>query len=104
MAKQSAKIGYVSKVKDDHNKFVNEIIERKVAVDILRNNFRMQYGEAINGTLRLSNRISFIADKYSFEHSSNLRYIVLDGQKWTISSFEITRPKIVLEIGGVYNG
>lgn len=104
MAKSSALVGYVSNVKDEHNKFIKQVTERKVGGNILRSAARFQYGEAVNGSLRLSVRFSFIADRYSFEHYNNIVYVVLEGKKWVVNSIEPQRPRLILELGGVYNG
>lgn len=73
--------------------------------DVIRNSIRWnQSMNSTNDNIVLSNTISIIADAYAFNNYQNIRYVEVDGAKWRVSSVEIQRPRILLYLGGVYNG
>ena len=55
-------------------------------------------------TLRLSNRISIVADKYAYTNFMSIRYVLYMGSKWKVTEAEVQRPRIILTLGGVWNG
>lgn len=58
----------------------------------------------VNDDLSLNNRISIVGDAFAYEHFSDIRYVVLNGVKWAVNSVELSPPRLILSIGGVYNG
>jgi hypothetical protein len=38
------------------------------------------------------------------EHFSNIRYICYGGARWVTKSLSYDKPRVHLQIGGVYNG
>lgn len=104
MPKTSATIGYVSKVKTEHNVVKEQIIERTVGGDMLNSYSKFNVSDSVNGTLSLSNRFSFIGDAYSFMNYGSIRYVRIRGVNWEVSTVGEKRPRLVLEIGGKYNG
>lgn len=72
--------------------------------DVIRNTRRLQDGEYLNNDLTVGNSISILADPYAIEHFFNMRYIGWSGTLWTISEVEVQTPRLVLRLGGVYNG
>lgn len=52
----------------------------------------------------ISNRVSFVADRFAYTHSDNIRYASLDGVRWRVSNIKVARPRIILTLGGVYRG
>lgn len=59
---------------------------------------------SINKNISLSNRISFIADPYAFEHFSSIKYVEKLNVKWEVSSITVEYPRIIMSLGEVYNG
>lgn len=78
--------------------------EKEVYGDVLSNVRRWDSGQEINNDLNVSNRISVVASRFIYEHLGAMRYVVWNGTKWKISSAEIVRPRVILSLGGVYNG
>ena len=60
--------------------------------------------ENLNDDITLNNKISIVTDLFADEHLYAIRYVVYGGSKWKVTSVELRRPRIVLSIGGVYNG
>lgn len=106
MAKWYGRVGYGHSVEDPEQNGVWEdvITERKFYGDVVRNTRRLAFGDQVNSDLTTSNSISIMADSYALENIFALRYVEWAGALWTISEVEEQRPRLILRLGGVYNG
>lgn len=104
MAKFYGKIGYVKSVENTPGVWIDESTERTHYGDLLENNTRWQDGGQLNDNLALNNRISIIADPFANANFHRIRYVNWMGSYWEVSNVKIQRPRIILTIGGVYNG
>lgn len=82
----------------------NPIIERVYYGDVLQNTRRFDNGTDINDDLQINNRISIMADAYANEHFFGMKYVDWMGALWKVTNVEVQRPRLILTIGGVYNG
>lgn len=104
MAKFYGVIGYAIQKETAPGVWEDEIIEKNYRGDVGLNQFRWQNGDKINDDLNIDNSISIIADEYAYNTYGYMKYIIWHGQKWKIQSLAINRPRIVIQIGGLYNG
>lgn len=104
MAKFYGKIGYVSPVETAPDVWEEVPVERNYRGDVVLSQQRWQPADQANKNFNLDNSISILADEYAYTNVGRIRYIVWHGQKWEITSLNIIRPRMVLQIGGVYNG
>lgn len=105
MAKFYGVVGYAGIVDKGHGVFEEEIVsERMYRGDVTRIVRRFENGESLNDNLTVSNEISIVADAYAYEHFYNIRYVQWSGARWKVSNVEVQRPRLILSIGGVYNG
>lgn len=104
MAKFHGRVGYIQTKETSPGVYTPVVTERDCVGDILRNNQRWEKSENLNDNFTISNRFSILTDEYINQNIKNLKYIQWMGTKWTITSFEIERPRIILTVGGVYNG
>jgi hypothetical protein len=72
--------------------------------DVIRNRRRMDTADQINEDLRVSNSISIVADEYAVKHFFLIKYVVWEGARWVVNAVEVKPPRLILELGGVYNG
>ena len=100
------RIGFVITVQDEikPSKWVEKAIEKQYYGDILKNNFRWESGLSVNDDINISNRISVIADNYMTSNLQYMKYIEISGAFWKINSIDIQAPRLILEIGGIWNG
>lgn len=84
--------------------FEDVIVEKNYKGDVVRNARRFQDGSTITDGVSLDNSINILADNYANEHIDAMRYVVWRGKRWEISSVEVQRPRLILRLGGVYNG
>lgn len=105
MAKWYGKIGFIKQVEKKPGVYVSETIERNYYGDIIRNSRGWAIAtEGTNDSLTLNNQISILADSFASDNSSFMKYIEIMGGKWKITNIEINYPRLVLTIGGLYNG
>lgn len=96
-------IGYAETLEIEPGVWSEEFTERKYYGDLLRNSRRLQSSQQINDDITISNQISILADPYAVQHFHAIRYAELFGTKWKVSSIEVQYPRLILELGGVYN-
>lgn len=104
MAKFFGVIGYADLQETAPGVWEEVIVERKHFGDVIKNVKRNENAQTLNDNINISNRISIVADPYALNHVFALRYVEWCGSRWEVSSVEIDRPRLVLTIGGVYNG
>lgn len=106
MAKFCGEIGYGETVESPPESGVwkDIITERKSFGDIIRNTRQLREGEHLNNDLTVSNSISIVADAYAAQHFFAIRYVKWAGALWTVTNVEVQRPRLILTLGGVYNG
>lgn len=104
MAKWYGKIGFAETVKQPGSVYIEEITEREYYGDITRNSRRLESSGHLNDDINISNEISVVADPYANQNFHMMRYVEFMGAKWKISSVEVKYPRLILTVGGVYNG
>lgn len=72
--------------------------------DVIRNSRQVQNGPFVNDTLTVQNSISIVADEYANKQFSAIRYVKWMGVLWTVTDVEVQHPRLLLRLGGVYNG
>lgn len=104
MNKFYGKIGYAISEETVPGVWVEQIIERSYYGDVIRNIRRLQSSENLNDDINVSNEISIVADAFANQNFHSMRYVEYMGTKWKVSSIEVKYPRLILSIGGVYNG
>lgn len=104
MAKFYGKIGFT--VMQETLPDVWEPVEtvRDYFGDLNRNQRRWTNGESVNEDIEVSNEISIVLDDFLQENIGALKWVEVMGAKWKVNSITITYPRVVLTLGGVYNG
>ena len=104
MNKFYGKIGYAISEETTPGVWVEQIVERSYYGDVIRNIRRLQSSENLNDNINVSNEISIVADAFANQNFHSMRYVEYMGTKWKVSSIEVKYPRLILSIGGVYNG
>lgn len=105
MAKYRGKIGYAETVKTPAGVWVEKIVEKEHSGDLIKNHAKHESSGGVNDNLNISNNISIVANAYAKEHFHQMRYATFMGAKWKITSVDASqRPRLILTLGGVYNG
>ena len=97
-------VGFVEKVEKRPGVFTSEPVEHQYAGDVLRRNLRYQAGPSVNDTITPSQQISILADPYARNHVGSMKYVKWMGTAWKISEITVEYPRLILTLGGAYNG
>lgn len=107
MARFHGKVGYGNTVEAPKGSgvWVDEIVEHEYFGDVLRHSRRLDDPQArFNPDIVVVNSISIVADQYANQNYINIKYVEWDGVRWTVSSVEVRRPRLILYLGSPYNG
>lgn len=103
MARYSGLVGYGQQVEVEPGVWDTEDKEVMMKGDLLRQNANIQ-DSGINDTVSLNHRVSLIGDAYAFDNYYNMKWITVNGFKWTVSAIELQRPRLIVTLGGIWNG
>ena len=95
MAKFYGSVGYADTVETAPGVYEEKIVEYPYYGDLTRNTRQLQSGETLNDDINIANEI---------KNFHKMRYVVFMGEKWKISKVEVGYPRLILTIGGIYNG
>lgn len=104
MAKFYGEIGYGETVEAAPGVWEDNIVEKSYYGDVIRNSRQLKDDGEVNLDLTVGNSISIVADAYANEHFFAIRYIRWAGALWTVSNVDVQSPRLILRLGGVYNG
>jgi hypothetical protein len=105
MPKFSGEIGYAVPTDQGDGVWTDVITERKHRGNVVRNTRRLEFSpEKVNADISVGNSISIVANAYASKHFWAIRYIRWQGALWTVDNVEVQSPRLLLRLGGVYNG
>ena len=104
MAKYCGMIGYAGLVEIEPGIWEDGITERAAIGDMLSNYRSLENSGDINDNINIANKISIVADPYAINNFHSMRYATYMGAKWKIKNVEVNHPRLILTLGGVYNG
>lgn len=97
-------VGFVESKEVSPSVYDDSVVERKYYGDVIRNSKKWEASEHLNDNININNSISIIGDPFVYEHFFAIKYVEWMGTFWEVKTVEIQRPRLVLTIGGVYNG
>lgn len=97
-------IGFVKTEETAPDVFTEIAEEREYYGDVTRQTTKWQPSEYLNDNLNVTNQFRILADGYMLENMYAMRYVVWHGSRWKILTIDEERPRVVLTIGGVWNG
>lgn len=104
MAKFYGSVGYAETVKTAPGVHEERIVEYPYYGDLTRNARQLQSSETLNDDINVANEISIVADPFAYQNFYRMRYVGFMGTKWKVTKVEVQYPRLILTIGGVYNG
>lgn len=104
MAKFYGVIGFRETVETAPGVWTPQIKERTYSGDSIRTRRRLQSGGQVNDDISITNDISIISDPYAKENYLSILYVEFMGAKWKVSDVEVQYPRLILTLGGLYNG
>lgn len=105
MARYHDKIGFLITEDNQVTGLVTETpVERIYFGKVLEHTRRWQSSDMVTDDLQLGNQIAITANDYAFKHASAIKYAMLMGCRWKVTSMKVKGPELILTLGGVYNG
>ena len=105
MAKFYGQVGYAESVETTPGVWEEQIVERDYCGDLIKNNRKLESSDSVNDNINISNSISIISDPYANENFHKIRYAKFMGTEWKVINVEVSQyPRLILTLGGVYNG
>lgn len=104
MNKWYGNVGFSKTVEYESGAFEPRIIDRPYYGDIESNRWKRQSSGGVNDDINLSNQISIVSDPYAIHNCSEIIYVEFMGTKWKVTDVDVQYPRLVLSIGGVWNG
>ena len=104
MAKFHGKLGYGITGETKPGVWVDQIIEKDVVGDFIKNTRQLEHSGGVNDNININNSISSVADHYVTENFHLIKYVKFMGTAWKVRTAEVQYPRIILTLGGEYNG
>lgn len=107
MGKFYGKIGFITtEEKPGHPGVYEEVVTEKTYYgELIRSVKRWQgVADKLNDDVNVDVQISILCNPYLLENVSHIRFIDWMGAAWKVNSVEPQYPRLILSIGGVYNG
>ncbi len=105
MGKFYGTIGYAESVETRPGIWDGVITERKYYGDLISGASRWStQSDSSNDDLTIDAQISIIADAFAYHKAHSIKYVEFMGAKWKITKVDPKHPRLILTLGGVYNG
>lgn len=104
MAKWCGKIGFAETVEVEPGVWDDDILERRYQGELLRHTRNQSVSGNVVEDITISNQISVLSDLYARKNHRNIKYVEFEGTKWRVSVCGVEYPRLILTLGGVYNG
>lgn len=97
-------IGYVVTEQTRPGVWAPKEVKRFYYGDVIQNTRRLQSAGQTNDNIIISNSVSIVADPYATDNFHNIKYVKYMGAKWKVTDIKVQYPRLLLTLGGVYNG
>jgi len=103
MGKFYGPIGYGVTEETRPGVWTNNITEREVYGEVIKNTKRTENSEKVNKDISVSVQISFLADPYALQNFHLIKYAKYLGVKWEVTLVDESYPRLILTLGGLYH-
>ena len=104
MAKFYGAIGYAVTEETAPGVWEEQITERMYYGELVRNTRKLHTADQLNDDINVANEVSILADPFAYENFYSIKYVEFMGAKWKVTNVEVQYPRLILTVGGVYNG
>lgn len=104
MAKFAGLVGYVTEEETALGVWSPVETPKRMKGDMLRQSSSSQNGDKVNSDITLNHRVSLVGDAYAFGNYFNIKWIEVNSRKWEVESVEIKSPRLIVTVGGLWNG
>lgn len=104
MAKYHGYVGYGEDKETYPGVWEEVITEREYTGDVIKSRTNIQQTTTVSASLTLNNNFSILGDEFAFDNLYNIRYVTYSNKKFKVTGVEPERPRLILTVGGLYNG
>ena len=105
MKRWFGKVGYSKTVETEPGTWEDQYTECNYYGDIQRSNTRWAGDtNSTNDDLTVNTQISILADQFAIDNFYSIKWIEYLGAKWKITNVDPQPPRLLLTLGGVWNG
>jgi hypothetical protein len=105
MTRFAGAVGYATSQEGAPGVWSDVLTEKNYYGEVIRDTSRLvPDATQVNADLSLNNAFSIMADAYAMDNVEAMRYVRWNGHYWTITSVEVRRPRLILQIGGLWSG
>lgn len=104
MAKWHGNIGFAESVETEPGIWDDQIKEFSYYGEVVKNTYNLNPYNGTTTDVVISQTISITSDPYADQNFPSMRYVVLRGTKVKVTNVEPQYPRLLLTLGGLYNG
>lgn len=104
MNKWYGKVGYVETTEVEPGIWDEQETIHEYYGEWVRNSSKFNVSGDVNDNRDVSAELSIMADSYAELHFRSIRYVEFGDARWKVNSVEPRRPRLILSLGGIYNG
>lgn len=104
MARFAGNVGFAISTEVRPGYFEDVVTEKTYLGDVKREARQAVTVDKLNDDLVIENTVEIVADSYASDNIFAIRYVVWAGARWKVSNAEVQHPRLLLRLGGVYNG
>lgn len=104
MNRWCGEVGYIETVEVEPGVWEEREVVRFYYGEFVKKSSKFIVSGGVNDDRDVSAEISVMADPYSELHFHSIGYVKFGGVKWKVNTVEPRRPRLILSIGGIYNG
>lgn len=104
MNKWFGKVGYANTSEVRPGVWKDIITEREYFGDVIRNSKQIENSGEVIDNIAVTVSISIVADPFAYENFHTIKYVEYMGSKWKVKTVDPQYPRLVLSLGGLYNG
>lgn len=104
MTRFHGKVGFGDAVELRPGVTQENITEKPYFGEVIQPSRQAREGEKVNDDFSVGSSVSILADAYVNEHILAIRYVVWLGVRWKVTEVVPSHPRLLLRLGGVYNG
>lgn len=102
--KFSGVLGYNITSETDPGTWQDNIIEKHAVGDVISSNYKLENPADVDLDLNLDIRISIVMNSYIKQNFGYIKYVKYEGVTWCVKSVSVQYPRLILTLGGLYNG
>lgn len=104
MARFAGKVGFAISTEVRPAVWKDVVTEKSYFGDVKRAARQTRTEDKVNDEIDVENLIEIVADAFANENFSAIVYVEWAGNKWKVPSVEVQHPRLLMRLGGVYNG